>query len=429
MDKIIIQGGIPLYGSIRISGAKNSALPLMAACLLTKDTVTLANIPYISDISTMCKVLTNHGVEAYICGDNTSYENHHRALSLNASKITNYHAPYDLVSKMRASFLVIGPLLARFGQAQVSMPGGCTIGTRPVNLHIKALEQLGAIIELKSGYIEATAPNGLKGTQIDFELVSVGATENTLMAASLAEGRTIITNAAAEPEISDLAELLNKMGAKIQGAGTSTIIIDGVESLHGAFHSVIPDRIEAATYAIAAMITKGEILLEGIDYSVFSNIADKLISVGAELTPDHTKNSILVKSSKKLNPIFLETSPHPGYPSDAQAQLTSLLCLVDGVSFIKETLYENRFMHVSELNRMGADISVEGNLAKITGISHFNGASVMATDLRASSCLVLAALAAKGETSISRVYHLDRGYEKIENKLSICGARISRVIS
>ena len=428
MDKILIKGGKPLFGSIKISGAKNSALPIMAASLLTSETLILSNIPHLSDVSTMCKVLSNHGVEINIIGEESSYRNNHRVISLNASKITNYDAPYELVSQMRASFLVLGPLLARFGKAKVSMPGGCLIGTRPINLHLKALEEMGATIELKNGYIEAIAKKGLKGADINFEIVSVGATENIMMAATLANGITTISNAAIEPEITDLANLLIAMGAKIEGVSTNYIRIIGVNELLGASHSVIPDRIEAATYAIASLITGGEINLEGINYNIFSNIADKLTTIGGKVIPDLSNNSVRIKSSSKLKPIFVETGPYPSFPTDVQAQIMSLLSLASGISFIKENLYENRYMHILELNRMGADIKVEGNLATVNGVKKLYGAEVMATDLRASSSLVLAGLAASGDTVINRVYHLDRGYERLENKLAMCGAEIKRVI-
>jgi len=426
MDKIVIHGGQRLSGSVRISGAKNAALPLMAASLLTKDEIELDNVPQLSDIATMSHLLINHGVKLSICGTGGYDALKHRVI-LKADTITNFRAPYDIVRKMRASVLVLGPLLARFGRAEVSMPGGCAIGTRPIDMHLKAMQALGAEIYLHDGYIEAVAPNGLHGAEINFEVVSVGATENALMAATLASGKTIIRNAAMEPEIGDLATLLNKMGAKISGIGTSILEIEGVLELHSAKHPVIFDRIEAGTYAVAAVITGGELTLENVDPVFFSNIADKIIEVGASITYDG--NIVKVSAHGHRKSIDLVTGPYPAFPTDMQAQLMALLAISEGTSTITENIFENRYMHVPELNRMGANIITKGGVATVQGVSHFYGAEVMATDLRASSSLVLAGLSASGETIINRVYHLDRGYEKIEDKLAKCGAKIYRVIS
>ena len=426
MDKIVITGGTPLYGTVNIIGAKNAALPLMVACLLTKDTVVLDNVPKLADVVTMSQLLINHGVNLSI--GNIDFADHHgRIILLNASAVKNLKAPYDIVRKMRASILVLGPLLARFGHAKVSLPGGCAIGTRPVNLHLDGLIKLGATIELKEGYIEARVKDRLKGCEITFSSVSVGATENILMAATLAEGTTVLKNAAQEPEVSDLAKLLNSMGGKIKGAGTKTIVIEGVSNLQGACHKIIPDRIEAGTYAAAALITNGEITLKNIDYSVFKNIADKLEQAGGKVVVSDDK--IIIKGSGARVSLDIMTGAYPEFPTDMQAQFMSVLSLGAGRSVITESIFENRYMHVPELNRMGANIAVSGSIATIDGVKNLYGASVMATDLRASVSLVLAGLAAKGETIINRVYHLDRGYERIEDKLSKCGADIFRCIA
>ncbi|MCH9754194.1 MAG: UDP-N-acetylglucosamine 1-carboxyvinyltransferase [Alphaproteobacteria bacterium] len=427
MDKIIIQGGQPLHGTIKISGAKNSALPLMAAALLTKDTLELKNVPQLSDIVTMSHLLINHGVKLSICGMESSESINHKVF-LNAEKIDNFEAPYEIVKKMRASILVLGPLLARFGFARVSMPGGCAIGTRPVNLHIKAMEALGAKVDLYEGYIEATAKNGLKGAEIHFENISVGATENALMAAVLASGKTVIKNAAMEPEIGDLARMLNAMGAKISGIDRGTLEIEGVSELHGTQYKVIFDRIEAGTYAAAAMITGGEITLENIDYNLFANISAKLSDIGARITKIND-NKIIVASNGSRKSTDIITGAYPGFPTDLQAQFMTLLSVSEGKSSITENIFENRYMHVPELSRMGAQIETKGGVAYISGVNNFYGAEVMATDLRASVSLILAGLAAKGETIINRVYHLDRGYEKIEEKFGRCGANILRLTS
>lgn len=425
MEKIEIYGGKPLHGSIIISGAKNSVLPLMAASLLTNETVTITNVPQLSDVSTMSSLLINQGVYLSICGDQLGYRNNHRVITLNSQEIHNYKAPYDIVRKMRASILVLGPMLARFGIAEVSLPGGCAIGTRPLNLHIDALRKMGALIELSDGYIKATTPNGLQGADINFSKVSVGATETAMMAATLANGKTTISNAAMEPEIVDLANFLNSMGAKITGSGSNIIKIEGVSKLRGTSHKVISDRIEASTYAIAAAITEGEVTLENTDHNIFSSVLDHLQEYGARIIK--SKNQITVVGSKTKNPIHISTNPYPGFPTDIQAQFMALLSLSDGASTIKENMFENRYMHVSELTRMGANIEIQGNIATIRGVNSLSGAAVMATDLRASASLIIAGLAAQGKTTINRVYHIDRGYESIECKLGQCGASISRL--
>lgn len=425
MDRIVITGGKPLYGSIAISGAKNAALPLMAASILTSDTVVLANVPHLVDITTMSHLLINHGVSLSVDGANLNRSSTGRVILLNGEHINNLEAPYDIVRKMRASVLVLGPLLARFGYAKVSLPGGCAIGARPVDLHLSALKQMGAEITLDCGYIEAKVEGKLKGTEIYFNFVSVGATENILMAATLAEGRTILRNAACEPEISDLAKLLNAMGAKISGIGTSTLTIDGVDKLFGAYHTVVCDRIEAGTYAVAAVITGGEIVLDHVDYEVCASILERLVPIGAQISVQG--NQITVKSNGVKRASNINTGVFPGFPTDMQAQFMSLLSLSDGTSIVTENIFENRFMHVPELSRMGAKISLVGNSATVVGVDELKGAEVMATDLRASVSLVLAALVAKGTTLINRVYHIDRGYERIEHKLSQCGADIKRI--
>lgn len=427
MDRIIVRGGVPLHGSVSISGAKNAALPLMAASLLTKETLILSNVPQLSDTVTMSHLLMNHGVKLSICGRESDDCAKHKVF-LNAEKITNFQAPYEIVKKMRASVLVLGPLVARFGYAKVSMPGGCAIGTRPINLHLEALEAMGAKINLEEGYIEAIAKNGLRGAEINFKFVSVGATENILMAAALASGKTILRNAAMEPEISDLAKLLNCMGAKISGIGTSVLEIEGVSELHGAEYSVIFDRIEAGTYAVAAVITGGELILENVEYGACSNIMDKIVEVGATIT-NLGNNRIKVATNGQRRALDITTGEYPGFPTDMQAQLMALLSVSKGVSTITENIFENRYMHVPELNRMGTNIFTRGGVATIQGVDQLYGAEVMATDLRASVSLILGGLVAKGETVINRVYHLDRGYEKLEDKFSKCGADIYRVIS
>ena len=425
MDQIFIQGGKPLQGEIRISGAKNAALPLMAASLLTADTLTLANLPHLADISTMAKLLRKLGVQISMDGDAPGGGHAGRVFELTAKELTHTTAPYDLVRKMRASVLVLGPLLARAGRARVSMPGGCAIGTRPVDLHLKALEQLGAKIELTEGYIEARAENGLTGAHIVFPMVTVGGTENLLMAACQARGETVLANAAREPEVADLAHCLVAMGARIEGIGTDTLTIRGVEGLGGAAYAVVPDRIETGTYAVAAAISGGDLTLQGARAELSKAVIEFLTSAGVEIT--ETNDGIRVaRANGPLRGVDLMTEPYPGFPTDMQAQAMALMAVAEGASMITETIFENRFMHVPELCRMGADINVHGASAIVRGVGRLSGAPVMATDLRASVSLVLAALAAEGETVINRVYHLDRGYERLEEKLRACGAHIER---
>ncbi len=422
MDKIRIIGGNRLTGKIQISGAKNAALPLMAASLLTEDTLKLSNVPYLADIVTMANLLAQHGTNISF---SASAQEFGKNMSLSSQYINNFTAPYDLVRTMRASVLVLGALLARFGQAKVSLPGGCAIGTRPIDLHLKALELMGAHIELAEGYVHAHTHGRLKGSEINFEKISVGATENILMAASLAEGVTVLRNAAREPEVCDLAYCLQKMGAKIEGIGTDTIRITGVEKLHGCDYSVVPDRIEAGSFAAAAAITGGDVELIGARMEHMQAVAEKFTDAGVEMY--ETERGVRVIAKERIQCIDIITQPYPGFPTDMQAQMMALLCVADGASMITETIFENRYMHVPELTRMGAKIVVHGSSAMIRGEEELVGAEVMATDLRASLSLVIAALAARGETVIHRVYHLDRGYERLEEKLSACGARIERI--
>ncbi len=426
MDKICIIGGTPLKGTVEIAGAKNAALPLMAASLLSEETLTLSNVPHLADITTMANLLVHLGVD--FCIDGCSEYGGHigRVFKMTTKSVNTCVAPYEIVRKMRASIIVLGPLLARFGEASVSLPGGCAIGQRPIDLHLRAFENMGAKILLQDGYVHASAPDGLKGGEINFSKVSVGATENALLAATLANGTTVIKNAAMEPEITDLANCLNKMGAQISGIGTSKLKIKGVKRLHKVEHAIIADRIEAGTFAVAAAITGGELELLGIDPEIMGATLDALKKTGT--TVKITDNGILIKRSKKkkLKAINIETAPYPGFATDMQAQFCTLLSMADGVSKISENIFENRFMHIPELMRMGANISVDGNIARITGNKTLKAAEVMATDLRASVSLVLAALVAKGKTDINRVYHIDRGYERIEEKLSAVGAQIER---
>ena len=425
MDRIRITGGRPLVGTIPISGAKNAALPLMAAALLSEETLTLSNLPHLVDISTMVQLLAELGVEVSMNGV-TGGGHTGRVLSLNARKPSSPTAPYDLVRKMRASVLVLGPLLARHGEARVSLPGGCAIGTRPVDLHLNAFREMGAEIELQEGYIHARAPKGLKGAKILFPFVSVGATENALMAACLASGETHIANAAREPEITDLANCLVAMGAEIDGIGTGTLTVRGKPALHGADYTVIPDRIESGTYAVAAAITGGEVMLEGTSRSLFESVADVLTKTGALV--ENVNGGVRVKRERdRVHGVDVMTEPFPGFPTDMQAQIMALMAISDGAAMITESIFENRFMHVPELCRMGADINVHGASAIVRGVKQLSGAQLMATDLRASVSLVLAGLSAKGETVVNRVYHLDRGYERIEEKLAGCGAEIERL--
>ena len=429
MDRIRIRGGRPLEGTIAIGGAKNAALPLMTASLLTEETLTLTNLPRLADITTLQHLLVQHGVSMTIVGSEAGEERGH-VVDLTAKRIASTTAPYDLVRKMRASVLVLGPLVARCGHARVSLPGGCAIGTRPVDLHLKGLEKLGAVIELKTGYIEASAPQGLKGAEIVFPLVSVGATENLLMAASLAEGETTLINAAREPEVADLANCLVAMGAEIEGIGTDRVKIRGKKRLHGARHRVIPDRIETGTYLMAAGITGGSLRLEGADYDSIAAVAKVLEGAGVEVRPLQDGEGVHVRRvNGRVMGVDVMTEPFPGFPTDMQAQMMALMTMAEGAAMITETIFENRFMHVPELCRMGANINVHGSSAMVRGVSKLAGAPVMATDLRASVSLVVAGLAAEGETVVNRVYHLDRGYEHLEEKLAACGADIERLVA
>jgi UDP-N-acetylglucosamine 1-carboxyvinyltransferase len=426
MDRIRIRGGNPLNGVIPIGGAKNAALPLMAASLLTADTLSLANVPHLADIASMAQLLQQHGVKVTLSGADASGGAAGRVFGLKADDVKNTVAPYDLVRKMRASVLVLGPLVARFGEAEVSLPGGCAIGTRPVNLHIDGLAQMGAEIAIDCGYIRAKAPKGLKGATIRFPTVSVGASENLLMAASLAEGVTVLENVALEPEVTDLARCLVAMGADIKGIGAQRIEVRGVKRLHGARYSILPDRIETGTYAIAAAATGGDVELAGADYDTVTTLADKLMEAGCLV--ERTAGGMRVaRNGAGIRGVDAMTQPYPGFPTDMQAQLMALMTTAQGAALITETIFENRFMHVPELARMGADITVHGASVLVRGVPNLKGAPVMATDLRASVSLVLAGLMAEGETMVSRVYHLDRGYERLEEKLAGCGADIERV--
>jgi UDP-N-acetylglucosamine 1-carboxyvinyltransferase len=427
MDRIRIFGGARLNGTIPISGAKNAALPLMIASLLSEETLTLDNTPRLADVALLKRILSNHGVDHSVDGKRAGQNGMSgETLHLSAREIVDTTAPYELVSKMRASFWVIGPLIARMRRAKVSLPGGCAIGTRPVDLFIMALRELGAELDIDAGYVIARAPHGLRGTRIAFPKVSVGATHVTMMAASLAKGETVIENAAREPEIVDLAACLTKMGARIAGAGTSTIHIDGVEQLSGARHTVMPDRIETGTYAFAVAMTGGDVVLEGASPSILERPLEVLTEVGAVVSP--TNHGIRIsRNGSGLAPVDVTTEPFPGFPTDLQAQLMALVSRADGTSRIRETIFENRFMHVQELARLGANIQLDGQVATVTGVERLKGAPVMATDLRASVSLVIAGLAAEGETIVNRVYHLDRGFERIEDKLAACGATIERL--
>ncbi|GAB0116171.1 UDP-N-acetylglucosamine 1-carboxyvinyltransferase [Acidisoma sp. 7E03] len=418
MDRIRIVGGQPLHGEIPIGGAKNAALPLMAAGLLTDERLVLTRVPRLADIVTMGDLLAGHGIAV----EKTDGEG--RVLSLGGA-ITNTEAPYDIVRKMRASILVLGPLLARCGEARVSLPGGCAIGTRPVDLHLRGLEQMGAEIALEGGYVVAKVPGRLKGATIIFPMVSVGATENLLMAASLADGQTVLRNAAREPEIIDLCHCLTAMGARISGIGTGELVVEGVERLHGATHAIIPDRIETGTYACAVAIAGGEVLLRDARLDHLGAVTRVLEEAG--IAVEETPDGIRVQRRNGLHGADVMTEPYPGFPTDMQAQFMALMTVAEGASMITESIFENRFMHVSELTRMGARVNVHGASAIVRGVPQLTGAPVMATDLRASSSLILAGLAAKGETIVSRVYHLDRGYEDVEGKLSAVGAKIERL--
>ena len=416
MDKLLIQGGQSLSGSVKISGAKNSVLPMLCASVMpTAGVVQLENVPHLQDVTTTTRLLTQMGVSVTM----DEFMN----ISLDPSAIDNFYAPYDLVKTMRSSILVLGPLLSRFGEAKVSLPGGCAIGLRPVDMHLKALKKMGAEIKVERGYITAQSKR-LKGANITFEKKTVTGTENIIMAASLAKGLTKINNAANEPEISDLCLFLNKMGAKISGHGTDMIEIDGVEVLRGTIHKPLPDRIEAGTFMIAAAITRGDVEINNIVPNHSFAVIEKLIEAGAEITSND--NSIRVKMRQRPKAVDIETNAYPFFPTDMQAQMTALNAVAKGDSYVRENIFENRFMHVQELERMGASINVNDNTAKISGIKKLLAAPVMATDLRASASLILAGLAAEGTTEIARVYHIDRGYDCIEEKLQLIGARISR---
>jgi UDP-N-acetylglucosamine 1-carboxyvinyltransferase len=422
MDKIHIQGGRPLNGQIDISGAKNAALPLMTAAILTDKTLTLDRVPNLHDVASLTAVLARLGV-------GIAYDKVKKRMTLDGGKLSSHEAPYDLVRKMRASILVLGPLVARHGKARVSLPGGCAIGSRPVDLHIDGLAHMGAEIVLEDGYINATAPKGgLKGAHIHFPKVSVGATENLMMAATLAKGVTTLTNAAREPEIVDLGECLISMGADISGLGTDKIVIRGVDSLGGATHSVIADRIEAGTFAIAAAMTGGTVTLRNTDIAHLDCLIDPLHKAGVDITEGADKGDVVVRRVReRLKGIDVMTEPFPGFPTDLQAQIMSMLTVAEGAGMVTETIFENRFMHVPELKRMGADITVHGSSALVRGVPKLRGADVMATDLRASVSLILAGLVAEGKTSVHRIYHLDRGYEDLVGKLSGVGAQLTRL--
>ncbi|KHJ53421.1 UDP-N-acetylglucosamine 1-carboxyvinyltransferase [Aureimonas altamirensis] len=427
MDRIRIRGGNALNGTIPISGAKNAALPLMIASLLTDDTLTLENVPHLADVEQLIRILGNHGVDYAVSGKRLVQDpSQGRTIHFTARTIVDTTAPYELVSKMRASFWVIGPLLARMHKARVSLPGGCAIGTRPVDLFIDGLRALGADIDIDRGYVVAEAKGGLVGARYRFPKVSVGATHVLMMAASLARGETVIENAAREPEVADLATCLNAMGARISGAGTSTITIQGVQALSGARHRVLPDRIETGTYAIAAAMAGGDVTLAGTRASLLDSALDALRQAGAEIT--ELNDGIRVRrNGAGISPVDVTTDPFPGFPTDLQAQFMALMTRSGGVSNITETIFENRFMHVQELARLGAKISLSGQVARVEGVPRLAGAPVMATDLRASVSLVIAGLVAEGETTVNRVYHLDRGFERLEEKLVACGADVERI--
>ena len=427
MDRIRITGGNKLHGEINISGAKNAALPLMIASLLTSETLTLNNIPRLADVQLLKRILQNHGVDQHTAGKRPGEDvKSGETVNFTAGHITDTTAPYHLVSRMRASFWVLGPLLARCHEARVSLPGGCAIGTRPVDLYLAALQQMGAEIDIDQGYVVARAPGGLKGAHIRFPKVSVGATHVALMAATLARGETVIDNAAREPEVCDVAECLVKMGAKISGIGTSILTVEGVSALHGATHDVLADRIETGTYAMAVAMTGGDVLLRGGRADNLETALDILASAGVKVSAD-AEGIRVARNGNGLTPVSVETQPYPGFPTDLQAQFMALMTMAGGTSVIRETIFENRFMHVQELARLGARISLDGDTATVHGVSELHGAEVMATDLRASVSLVIAALAARGESTLHRVYHLDRGFETLEEKLSACGADISRI--
>ena len=419
MEKLLINGGSTLKGEINCSGAKNAALPMIAATILSDENIVLKNLPYLQDITTMFELLGSMGADILL--------NENMDFTISTAALKEKEARYELVKTMRASILVLGPLVAKYGEAKIALPGGCAIGSRPVNYHLDALEQLGATITLKNGYIEANAKK-LVGSRIKFDGITVTGTENIMMAACLAEGTTVLTNVAKEPEIIDLAEFLNQMGANISGAGTDKITIEGVDKLHGTEHIIPADRIEAGTYLVAAAVTKGEIVINGINPKRLVKVLDKLNETGAII--ETTKNSISLSMNRdKPKPVDITTAPFPEFPTDMQAQFSVINAIADGISNIYETVFENRFMHVQELNRMGSNIQVNGNQAIIEGVDSLYGAEVMATDLRASASLILAGLCAKGETKVDRIYHIDRGYERIEEKLNYLGANIIRLPS
>jgi UDP-N-acetylglucosamine 1-carboxyvinyltransferase len=429
MDRIQITGGQKLNGTIPISGAKNAALPLLIASLLTGDRLTLKNVPNLADVNLLVRILRNHGVDLAVDGKRTGPSTHlGETFHLTARDIVDTTAPYEMVSRMRASFWVLGPLIARMGVAKVSLPGGCAIGTRPVDLHLTGLKALGAEIDIEAGYVLARAPKGLRGAHIIFPKVSVGATHNVLLAAALAKGESLIENAAREPEIGDVAECLVKMGTKIDGIGTSVLRVQGRDRLEGAVHTVLPDRIETGTFAMAVAATGGDVLLEGARMAHLRSALEVLAETGTSV--EETSAGIrVVRNGAGISPVSVETQPFPGFPTDLQAQLMALVTRASGTSVIRETIFENRFMHVQELARLGADIHLHGDTATIKGVKGLTGAQVMATDLRASVSLVIAGLMAEGTTTINRVYHLDRGFEQLEQKLTRCGAKVERISS
>jgi UDP-N-acetylglucosamine 1-carboxyvinyltransferase len=421
MDKLLVRGGKLLDGEIRVSGAKNAALPVLIASLLAESSLQIGNVPHLQDVTTTLKLLQHLGASVKV--------DERLSIEVDASQLQSLRAPYELVRTMRASILVLGPLLTRFGEAEVSLPGGCAIGSRPVNLHIKGLESMGAEVDIAEGYIRAKVPGGrLKGARIFFDTSTVTGTENLMMAATLAQGVTILENAAREPEVVDLAQCLISMGAKIQGAGSDVIRIQGVQKLHGTFHHIIPDRIEAATYLVAAAVTRGRIRVRGISALLLEAVIEKLRKSGAtvNVSENHVELSMF---NKRIRAVDIQTAPFPAFPTDMQAQFVLLNSVAEGSATITETVFDNRFMHVQELQRMGAEIEIRGNTVFVCGVNHLSGAQVMATDLRASACLVLAGLVAEGETLIDRIYHIDRGYESIEEKLAHCGAHIRRIAS
>ncbi len=425
MQKIVVEGGVPLSGEVQISGAKNAVLPILCATLLADEPMAISNVPHLHDVVTTAKLLAGLGAEITI-DQGTIGKGSESGIVVDPRSVNSHVAPYELVKTMRASVLVLGPLLAKYGAAEVSLPGGCAIGSRPVDLHIKGMQALGAEVSVDHGFIKARVNGRLKGGRVVFDMVSVGATENVLMAAALADGTSVLENAAMEPEIVDLAECLRAMGARIEGAGSGRIVVHGVERLHGGSHAVVPDRIEAGTFLVAAAMTGGRITARGTRPDTMDAVLDKLREAGAAVEVDGDR-ILLDMQGRRPRAINLTTAPHPGFPTDMQAQFMAMNCIADGVGVMIETIFENRFMHVQELQRLGADIRVEGHTAIVRGVPRLSGAPVMATDLRASASLILAGLVADGETTIDRIYHLDRGYENIEEKLSGLGAKIKRV--